>query len=122
MVAFLRRLFPESLFPRRLEADAERRLRLAKAKAEELASLLEIEQERLKISADSTTAQLAAQETKLTQLRGQAELKRQQVEALKIRPGVDGVLQRLGDMANPLQEGQQLPAGALVARVAEPAR
>ena len=95
-------------------------LKQAKAKAEELASLLEIEQERLKISADSTTAQLAAQETKLAQLRGQLELKKQQVDALKIRAGVDGVLQRLGDPANPLQEGEQLAAGALVARVAQP--
>jgi HlyD family secretion protein len=97
-------------------------LKQAKAKAEELASLLEIEQERLKISADSTAAQLAAQETKLVQLRGQLELKKQQVDALKIRAGVDGVLQRLGDLTNPLQEGEQLGAGALVARVAEPAR
>jgi len=96
-------------------------LKQSKAKAEELASLLEIEEERLKISADATAAQLVAQETKLTQLRGQLELKRQQVQALKIRAGVDGVLQRLGDLTNPLQEGEQLPAGALVARVAEPA-
>jgi HlyD family secretion protein len=57
----------------------------------------------------------------LDQLRGQLALKRLQVEALKIRAGVDGVLQRLGDLTNPLQEGEQLPAGALVARVAEPA-
>jgi len=96
-------------------------LKQSKATAEELASLLEIEEERLKISADATAAQLVAQETKLTQLRGQLELKRQQVQALKIRAGVDGVLQRLGDLTNPLQEGEQLPAGALVARVAEPA-
>jgi HlyD family secretion protein len=95
-------------------------LRQSKAKAEELASLLEIEEERLKISDDASAAQIAAQQTKLTQLRGQLDLKRQQVEALKIRPGVDGVLQRLGDLTNPLQEGEQLPAGALVARVAEP--
>jgi len=95
-------------------------LRQAKAKAEELASLLEIEEERLKISDDAASAQMAAQRTKLTQLRGQFELKKQQVEALKIRAGVDGVLQRLGDLTNPLQEGEQLPAGALVARVAEP--
>jgi HlyD family secretion protein len=97
-------------------------LKQAKAKAAELASLLEIEEERLKISADSTAAQVAAQQTKLTQLRGQLALKKQQVDALKIRAGVDGVLQRLGDLTNPLQEGEQLPAGALVARVAEPAR
>jgi HlyD family secretion protein len=95
-------------------------LRQSKAKAEELASLLEIEEERLKISDDAAAAQIVAQQTKLTQLRGQLDLKRQQVEALKIRPGVDGVLQRLGDLTNPLQEGEQLPAGALVARVAEP--
>lgn len=95
-------------------------LRQSKAKAEELASLLEIEEERLKISAEATAAQIAAQQTKLDQLRGQLELKRLQVQALKIRAGVDGVLQRLGDLTNPLQEGQQLPAGALVARVAEP--
>lgn len=95
-------------------------LKQAKAKAEEMASLLEIEQERLKISDDSTAAQIAAQQTKLAQLRGQLDLKKQQVEALKIRAGVDGVLQRLGDLTNPLQEGEQLAAGALVARVAEP--
>ena len=95
-------------------------LKQAKAKAEEMQSLLQIEEERLKISADSTAAQLASQETKLAQLRGQFELKKQQVEALKIRAGVDGVLQRLGDLTNPLQEGEQLAAGALVARVAEP--
>jgi HlyD family secretion protein len=95
-------------------------LKQSKTKAEELANLLEIEEERLKISADAAAAQIAAQETKLAQLKGQLELKRQQVEALKIRAGVDGVLQRLGDMTNPLQEGEQLPAGALVARVAEP--
>lgn len=95
-------------------------LKQAKAKAEEMQSLLQIEEERLKISADSTAAQLASQETKLAQLRGQLELKKQQVEALKIRAGVDGVLQRLGDLTNPLQEGEQLAAGALVARVAEP--
>ena len=35
---------------------------------------------------------------------------------------MDGVLQRLGDATNPLQIGQQLATGALVARVANPAR
>jgi len=95
-------------------------LKQARGKAEELASLLEIEEERLKISSDAAAAQIAAQETKLAQLRRQLVLKHQQVEALKIRSGVDGVLQRLGDLTTSLQEGQQLPAGALVARVAEP--
>src|SRR5262245_28703583 len=35
MFAFLRRLFPETIFARKLEPAAERRLRLAQARAEE---------------------------------------------------------------------------------------
>ena len=34
-MSFWRRVFPESLFPRRLDVGAERRMRLAQAKAEE---------------------------------------------------------------------------------------
>jgi HlyD family secretion protein len=97
-------------------------LKQSKAKAEELSKLLGIEEERLKISADAAKAQLAAQETKVLQLRAQVQLKHRQVDGLKIRAGIDGVLQRLGDPANPLQFGQQLAAGALVARVADPAK
>ncbi len=97
-------------------------LKQSQARAEEMAKLLAIERQRLKISADAAKAQIAVQEAKVAQLRAQLDLKRGQVEALKIRAGVDGVLQRLGDPANPLQIGQQLAAGALVARVANPAR
>src|SRR5438552_2382472 len=99
-------------------------LKQSKAKAEELANLLEIEQERLKISADAAKAQLAVQEAKVSQLQAQLQLRRHQVESLKIRAGINGVLQKLGDAAatSMLQEGQQLATGANVARVANPAR
>ena len=98
-------------------------LKQSKAKAEELAKLLEIEQERLKISADAARAQLAVQDAKVAQLRAQLQLRRRQVEALKIRAGIDGVLQKLGDAAaTTLQVGQQLAPGANVARVANPAK
>ncbi|HXT41229.1 MAG TPA: HlyD family efflux transporter periplasmic adaptor subunit [Candidatus Angelobacter sp.] len=99
-------------------------LKQAKTKAEELAKLLEIEQERLNISADATKAQLAAQQAKVEQYRAQLQLKRRQVDALKIRAGIDGVLQKLGDASATvmLQEGQQLAPGANVARVANPAK
>jgi HlyD family secretion protein len=98
-------------------------LKQSKTKADELAKLLEIEQERLTISADATTAQLAVQEAKVAQLHAQLQLKRNQVEALKIRAGIDGVLQKLGDStASTLQAGQQLAPGANVARVANPAK
>jgi HlyD family secretion protein len=90
----------------------------ARTKADESSKLLDIERERLVTLADSTGAQLDAQDAKVSQLRAQLELKRSQQAALKVRAGMDGVLQRLGDMNNPLQEGQQLAAGASVARVA----
>src|SRR6266540_7502875 len=97
-------------------------LKQAKAKAEELANLLQIEQERLRISADAAKAQIAVQDAKVEQLRAQLQLKRSQVEALKIRAGINGVLQKLGDaVATTLQVGQQLAPGGTVARVANPA-
>jgi len=93
----------------------------SRAKADELKARLEIEERRLAISADSAKAQLVVQKTKLQQLRAQAALKRTQVESLKVRAGIDGVLQKLGDK-DPLQVGQQLVPGANVARVADPLR
>jgi HlyD family secretion protein len=72
----------------------------------------------LKMTTESATAQVDAQEEKIAQLNGLLALKRQQIEGLKIKAGIEGVLQRLGDPTAPLQEGQQLSAGALVARIA----
>ena len=96
-------------------------VRQTRAKAEDAQRLFEIETERLKISAEATTAQQAVQEAKTEQLRAELQLKRRQAESLKVRAGIDGVLQKLGDTV-PLQVGQQLAAGAPVARVADPAR
>lgn len=94
----------------------------SKARAEQLAKLLAIEGERLNMSDESIQAQLAAQNEKITQLQAQIDQKRRHFAALKLCAGMEGVLQRLGDAANPLQVGQQLAAGALVARVANPAK
>ena len=97
-------------------------LKQSRSKAHELATLFEVEQERLNMCDAAAKAQLAAQDAKITQLRGQLELKQRQVDGLRVRAGMDGVLQRLGDLTNPLQVGQQLAAGALIARVANPAK
>ena len=99
-------------------------LKESKAKVEELAKLLAIEKERLAILGDAATAQLAVQEASVAQLRAQLALKRRLVEALKIRAGMEGVLQRYGDLTQttPLQIGQQLAAGSIVARVANQAK
>ena len=57
-----------------------------------------------------------AQESRLQQLRALAKLKKEQVEALKVRAGTNGVLQQVS-----VQVGQQVTPGFNIARVADPA-
>ncbi len=97
-------------------------LKQAKTKATELGKLLEIERARLDSADPAAAAQLDVQNAKVAQLKAQLELRQRQAEGLKIRSGTDGVLQRLGDPTNPLQLGQQLAEGALIARVANPVK
>lgn len=116
----------------RLEAEADEELareglqaRLAakrsRAKADDLANRVGLERKRIGINAQSAQAQLAAQEAELAKWRKQHELKRRQVEALRVRAGFGGVLQKLGD-PGPLQVGQQVMAGAKLAQVTDPRR
>jgi len=99
-------------------------LKESKAKADELSKLFQIEKKRLAIGDDAANAQLAAQEATVGQLRALLTLKRHLVDALKVRAGMDGILQRYGALteSTPLQEGQQLAAGTIVARVANQAK
>jgi HlyD family secretion protein len=92
-----------------------------RSRANELQDRYALEQERLTISAKSTLAQLRVQEAEVERLRKQWELKERQLEALKVRAGIPGVLQRLGD-EKPLQVGQQVLMGATMARIANPAK
>jgi HlyD family secretion protein len=107
----------EKLSEERLVADLT--AKRSKAKAEELKSRYEIEKKRLEIASESIRAQMAVQEARVEQMRAALHLKEQQVESLKVRAGIDGVLQRLGDL-QVLQRGQQISAGANLARVANP--
>src|SRR5215467_13525885 len=91
--------------------------RLSNVKAEQLAIRLQLEGERTRVAADSATAQLAAQEAKVEQQRALYNMKRSQYESLHVRAGMNGVLQLV-----PVEEGQQVVAGAQLARVADPKR
>jgi HlyD family secretion protein len=93
----------------------------SRTKAEQLTLRCALEEKRLEIVGESHKAHLMAQEAELARLRALYELKKQQVDSLKVRAGIDGVLQRLGETAL-LQEGQQVAAGANLARVADPKR
>ena len=95
---------------------AELNLKISRVKVEDLANRLRVEQERLTISSKSTKAQLNAQQSRVDQLRALAKLKQEQVDALKVRAGTNGVLQQVI-----VQEGQQLTPGVNIARIADPA-
>jgi HlyD family secretion protein len=93
----------------------------SRTKAEQLALRYELEQKRVAILEQNHQAQLAAQEAELERFRTVLTLKRKHLAELTVRAGIDGVLQRLGDR-DQLQVGQQLAAGANIARVANPAK
>src|SRR5436190_4372502 len=91
-------------------------LKISRVKVQDLANRLKVEQQRLAISGKATKAQINAQESRLKQLGALAKLKKDQVDALKVRAGTSGVLQVVA-----VQEGQQVAPGVNIARVADPA-
>ena len=91
-------------------------LKISRVSVQDLANRLKVEQERLAVSAKSTRAQLNAASSRLQQLRALAQLRRQEVENLKVRAGTMGVLQQVS-----VQVGQQVDPGFNIARVADPA-
>lgn len=90
-------------------------VKLSKASSEELKKRFEIEEKRLAISGDSIDAQLASQRVQIEKLKAAFQLKKEQVEGLKIRAGADGVLQEMT-----LQVGQRVTPGTILAKVAQP--
>jgi HlyD family secretion protein len=88
-----------------------------RARADDLVARSKIEQERLSLAERTLKSQLAVQESEVSRLRTTYELRRQQLEKLKVRAGIKGKLQVV-----PVEVGAQLAAGANVARVADPTR
>jgi HlyD family secretion protein len=112
----------------RLKADADEALgklgllaslqtKISVSAAEELAHRHQMEKKRLSIGVESVDAQLAVQRAEVDKLRALHNLKRSQLEALKVRAGAAGVLQEL-----PVEVGQRVTAGTILAKVAQPER
>jgi HlyD family secretion protein len=98
--------------------------KLSVAKADELKSRYALSKQQLDISADAIKAQLDAQTVQIEKLKAAWDLKKQQVKELVIRAGVDGVLQQLGAgaPAPPLEVGQRVAPGTILAKVAQPSK
>jgi len=83
--------------------------------AEELGKKEDLVQQQLKIAGDAAQAQIAAAEAHLQQQRVLYELKKQQLEALHVRAGLNGMLS-----AVPVEVGQQVAPGTNLVRVVDP--
>jgi HlyD family secretion protein len=87
----------------------------SKGKADELTVRNQLADQSLTSTQKSIDAQLAEQQAKVDQMRVLAELKQKQLDALKVRAGIDGVLVEL-----PLHVGEHVAPGTMLAKVVQP--
>jgi HlyD family secretion protein len=92
-------------------------VQLSKIAYEDLDSRVTLETKRLASSRLEAKAKLASEDEKVRQLKDAVQLKRTQLDALKVRAGIDGELQTIA-----VQVGQQVTVGQELARVANPKR
>ena len=86
-------------------------------KAEQLSTQNDIEKQRLVNSSEVLKAQLQAKQAEVEQFRALAELKKSQLDRLRVRAGIDGVLQE-----QTLKIGQYVTPGTTLAKVVQPQR
>ena len=94
-------------------------VKISKMRADQLANRNDVEQKRLAQMQASVQAQLGAQMAQVEQLRAALKLRQSEVAQLKVRAGMPGVLQILGER---IEEGAQVGPGTNLARVANPTR
>ncbi len=87
----------------------------SKDKADELTTRNDLEDQRLTANQRAIESQMAQEQAKVDEMRTLARLKQEQLDALKVRAGIDGVLVDL-----PLQVGQHVLPGVMLAKVVEP--
>ncbi|MBI1176563.1 HlyD family efflux transporter periplasmic adaptor subunit [bacterium] len=97
-------------------------MKRSRAKADDLKQRLDVEQKRLAIMDDSDKAQIAVQNADLEKLRASLKLMQAKVGRLKVRAGIDGVLQSVGDGMTQLQVGQRMSPGATLAKIVQPTK
>ena len=94
---------------------SEIQLKQSRSAAEELANRLTIGKKRLEMQTAGIKSQIAPQEADVDQRRAAYDLKRRQLDDLKVKAGMEGVLQLV-----PVERGAQVAPGTNLARVADP--
>jgi HlyD family secretion protein len=87
----------------------------SQGKADELTTRNKLEEQTVDINEKAIESQLAVQQAKVAQAQAIYDLKRQQLDALKVRAGISGVLTSL-----PLAVGQHVTMGTMLAEVVQP--
>jgi HlyD family secretion protein len=103
----------EELYKEKLISELQ--LKQFRATDTDLKNQLAVAKQRLEIAKGGMKSQLAPQEADVNQRRAAYDLRLRQLDDLKVKAGMTGVLQVL-----PVEVGQQVAAGANVARVADP--
>ncbi len=91
--------------------------KVSSEKAQELGTRNEIEQQRLENSNAVLKAQLQAKAAEVEEFRAVAQLKQSQLDGLRVRAGINGVLQE-----QTLKIGQYVTPGTTLAKVVQPQR
>jgi HlyD family secretion protein len=103
----------EELYKEKLISELQ--LKQFRATDTDLKNQLMVARQRLEISKAGMKSQLAPQEAEVNQRKATLDLRHRQLDDLKVKAGMTGVLQVL-----PVEVGAQVQAGANVARVADP--
>jgi RND family efflux transporter MFP subunit len=91
--------------------------KVSNEKAAELGTRNEIEQQRLENTNEVLKAQLQAKAAEVEEFRALAQLKQSQLDGLRVRAGITGVLQE-----QTLKIGQYVTPGTVLAKVVQPQR
>jgi HlyD family secretion protein len=91
--------------------------KISRARADSLATRMQLEKEKLAIAEEARQAQLAAKQAEVAQIQALYELKIHQKESLLVRAGISGILDEIS-----VDAGQQISSGANLARVTCPDR
>ena len=94
---------------------ARLRFKQSQLNAKQFKERVDLEQRRFDFQSTSNESELATQEARLNSVRGRFQLLEDQVERLRVKAGLRGVLQQLL-----VEEGQQVGPGTLLAEAADP--
>lgn len=92
-------------------------LKKSRLTVDELIAKNDMERQKVAVNSKSADAQMAAQEARVAQFRAMFELRQRQVEELKVHAGTAGIVQQV-----PVEAGQRVGPGTILAKVAEPGR